>query len=291
MRRWILLFATNILVMIALSIIAFTVMNFLGVRMESHTGLFIFCFIFGMGGSFISLMISKWMAKKTMRLEPASNHALVAKVHTLARRSGLDKMPEVYIYRSPEVNAFATGPSRNNSLVAVSTGLMDRLNEEQVEAVLAHEVGHIANGDMVTMTLVQGVVNSMAMFVAYLVSMAIMNAMRNNDDDRPSSIGDFFLYHIIHSIVHTVVSFLSLPLIMAVSRWREYRADAHSGKLVGKHKMISALEALKANYGNMQRHDSAVEVMSISARSSFMEWFSSHPPLEKRIAALRGGAL
>ncbi len=284
-----LLFATNVLVMIALSAIAYAAMAFFGVRMGSHTGLFIFCFIFGMGGSFISLMISKWMAKKMMGLTPANDQALVAKVHQLARRSGLDEMPEVYFYRSPEVNAFATGPSRNNSLVAVSSGLLERLDEDQVEAVLAHEVGHIANGDMVTMTLVQGVVNSLAMFVAYLVSMMIMNAMRSNDDDRPSGIGDFFLYHIIHSIVHAAVSFLSLPLIMWVSRWREYRADAHSGRLVGKHKMISALQALQATLGQRQRHDRSVEVMSISAPpSSFMEWFSSHPPLEKRIAALQG---
>ncbi len=289
MRRWVLLFVTNILVMIALSALAYVVMGYLGIQMGSHIGLFVFCFIFGMGGSFISLMISKWMAKKMMRLVPADNQpALVRKVHEFARRSGLDKMPEIYIYHSPEINAFATGPSRNNSLVAVSTGLMERMNEDEVDAVLAHEVGHIANGDMVTMTLVQGVVNSLAMFVAYLVSMAIMNAMRSDDDDGPSGIGDFFLYHIIHSLVHAVVSFLALPLIMWVSRWREYRADAHSGRLVGKHKMIAALQALQANYGQLEKHDKSVEVMSISGRSSFMELFSSHPPLEKRIAALQG---
>ena len=291
MKRWILFFATNLLVMIALSFIAHLVMRYLGISSGSTTGLFIFCFILGMGGSFFSLMISKWVAKKTMGLIPADSHPfLVTKAHEFARRSGLEKMPEVYLYPSPEINAFATGSSRNNSLVAVSTGLLEKMTEEERDAVLAHEIGHIANGDMVTMTLVQGVVNSLAMFVAYLVSMAIMNALRRGDDDEGFSgggIGDFFLYHIIHSVIHSLVSFLALPLIMWVSRWREYRADAHSGKLVGKASMIAALESLQRNYGQLGKHDKSVEVMAISSRSSFMELFSSHPPLEKRIAALR----
>lgn len=287
-RRVLLLFVTNILVMLVLMFIANIVMQYMGVSFGTNTGLMVFCFILGMGGSLVSLLISKWMAKRTMGLQELnSGHPIAQQVHSLARRSGIETMPEVYIYDSPDVNAFATGPSKNNSLVAVSTGLLNSMNGDEVEAVLAHEVAHIANGDMVTMTMVQGIVNSFAMFLSYIVSNIIMNAMRGDNDER-RGIGDFFLYHLIHNAVYMAISFLSLPVIMWVSRWREYRADAHSAKLVGKHKMIAALEALKRAYPHLDKQDKNVEVMAISAKSSWMEFFSSHPPLDKRIAALRG---
>lgn len=286
-RRVILLFVTNLLVMLVLATIANVAMQYFGIQTGSYTGLMFFCFILGMGGSLVSLLMSKWMAKRMMRMQELnSSHPIAQQVHSLARRSGIDNMPEVFIYEAPDVNAFATGPSKNNSMVAVSTGLLNSMNGEEVEAVLAHEVAHIANGDMVTMTMVQGIVNSFAMFLSYIVSNFIMNAMRGDDDDG-RGIGDFFLYHIIHNLVYMAISFLSLPLIMWFSRWREYRADAHSAKLVGKHKMIAALEALKKAYPHLDKQDKNVEVMAISAKNSWAEMFSSHPPLDKRIAALR----
>ena len=288
MRRWILLIATNLLVMLTLTFLARIVMGYMGIPFNSNAGLMVFCFILGMGGSFISLMLSKTMAKWTMGIVPADPRGeLAQKVHFLAKRAGLGKTPEVYYYNSPEVNAFATGPSRNNALVAVSTGLLQNMNDGEAEAVLAHEVSHIANGDMVTMTLVQGVVNAFVMFVSYIVSSLVMNALRGDDEERGGGIGDFFLYHIIHSAVYTAFSFLSLPLVMWVSRWREYRADLGSARLVGKEKMIAALEALKRTRHGLVRHDKSIDVMAISGKSNFMEWFSSHPPLEKRIDYLR----
>ena len=286
-KRYFLFFVTNILVSIMLWTLASFVMRYLGISTGSYQGLMIFALMIGMGGSFISLMMSKWMAKRMMGLEAATQvPGLTQRVHSLARRSGLSEMPEVYIFRSSQVNAFATGPSRNNSLVAVSTGLLNNMSEDEVDAVLAHEVAHIANGDMVTMTLIQGVANAMALFASWIISQFIMNAMRG-DDDEGGSIGDFFLYHLIHNLVYTAVSLLALPIVMWFSRWREYRADAHSGKLVGNHKMIAALEALKRNYGQLETKDKNMEVMAISAKSSFAELFSSHPDLDKRIQALR----
>ena len=160
------------------------------------------------------------------------------------------------------------------------------MNSEETEAVLAHEVSHIANGDMVTMTLVQGVVNTFVIFFSYIVTSIVMNVLQGDDDDG-GSVGDFFLYFIVNSVVHTVLSFLSLPLVMWVSRWREYRADLGSARLVGKEKMIAALEALKQTENNLARHDQAIDVMAISGKSSFMELFSSHPPLGKTNSLLK----
>lgn len=288
MKRWFFFIITNLLVTITLLVLANIVMTYMGVSYGSNMGLFILCFFMGMGGAFVSLLISKWTAKRMMNLEPAApGSALVQKVHSMARKAGLDKMPEVYLYHSGEVNAFATGPSRNNSLVAVSTGLLNSMNEDEVDGVLAHEVSHIANGDMVTMTLVQGIVNTFVMMISYVVTQFVTNAIRGDDDERRGGFGNFFLYQMIHNLVYTLFSFLSLPIVMYVSRWREYRADYGSAKLVGKQKMISALQRLQSNSEKVEKHDKAIEVMAISSSGSFMELFSSHPPLSKRIAALQ----
>jgi heat shock protein HtpX len=287
-KRTIFFILTNLLVSITLLILANVVMAYFGVSYGSNLGLFILCFFLGMGGAFISLMISKWTAKRLMNLEPAApGSALVQKVHSMAKKAGLDKMPEVYLYHSGEVNAFATGPSRNNSLVAVSTGLLNSMNEDEVEGVLAHEVSHIANGDMVTMTLVQGIVNTFVMMISYIATQFITNALRGDDDERRGGFGNYFLYHLIHNLVYTLFSFLSLPIVMYVSRWREYRADYGSAKIVGKQKMISALQRLQSNNEKVEKHDKTIEVMAINSGGSFMELFSSHPPLNKRIEALQ----
>lgn len=273
---------------LTLMIIASIAMSYFNVQFGNQAGLFAFCFVFGMGGAFISLQLSGWLAKRSMNLQPAANgSAIVHKVHSMARKAGLEKMPEVYLYQSPELNAFATGPSRNNALVAVSTGLLDNMTEDEVEGVLAHEVSHIANGDMVTMTLVQGIVNTFVMFLAYLATQVVMNALRGEDEERRGGFGNYFLYHMIHNLVYTLFSFLSLPLVMYVSRWREYRADFGSAQIVGKHKMVAALERLKSNHELVADHEKNIEVMAINAKTGFAELFSSHPPLEKRIQALR----
>jgi heat shock protein HtpX len=267
--------------------IATVVMSYSGISYGSNQWMLGFFFIIGMGGSFISLRMSKWIAKRTMRLEPMADGAvLTQKVHRFAKASGLLKMPEVYVYHSNEVNAFATGPSRNNALVAVSSGLLERMDESEADAVLAHEVSHIANGDMVTMTLIQGIVNSFVLFFSFLITQVILNALRGDDDDDSGHRGGF-MYYIINNIVYMSLSFLSLPLVMYVSRWREYRADAGSARLVGKDKMIAALEALKKTTATLDNHEKSVEVMAIASKDSFSEFFSSHPPLDKRINALR----
>lgn len=291
MMRIILFIATNILVMAAATLLMrfFGVENYLQGTGINYQALMIMCLIWGGAGSFVSLLISKWMAKRAMGLEEISANgpygSLVRKVHTFAKRSGLDKAPEVYIYRSSEPNAFATGPSRNNSLVAVSTGLLETMTEDEVEGVLAHEVAHIANGDMVTMALVQGVVNAFVMFFARVAAFAIDNFLRG-DDDEGGGLGGFAYMFLVMGL-QILFGILAAPVTMWFSRWREYRADAGAAKLAGKEKMIAALESLQRNMERMTGQHKEMEVMQISSKQAMLELFASHPPLDKRIAALR----
>lgn len=293
MKRIGLFLLTNILVIAAVTIIMQLtgVEGYLTAQGIDYKSLLIICLVWGMVGSFISLMISKWMAKTVYGVEIVTANgphgALVRKVHEFARRAGLTKMPEVGVYGSPEVNAFATGPSRNNSLVAVSTGLLERMNEEEAEGVLAHEVAHIANGDMVTMALIQGVVNAFVMFLARVVAFAIDQATRRNSDSG-QGVG-MFAHFIIVYILQIVFGTMAAPVVMGFSRWREYRADHGASKLAGKEKMIAALEALKRNYPIQEKvkEEPAMASLKISSKQSWAEIFSSHPTLDKRIAALR----
>lgn len=293
MKRIGLFILTNILVMFAVSTLlqVFGVGNYLSAQGIDYQNLLIICLVWGTAGSFISLMMSKWMAKTMMGLEVVSPTGpygtLVRKVHEISRRAGLTTMPEVAIYRSPDVNAFATGPSRNNSLVAVSTGLLERMNDEEAEGVLAHEVAHVANGDMVTMALVQGVVNAFVMFLARVVAFAIDQATRR-DNDEGGGLGMMAHFFIVQ-ILQIVFGILAAPVVMGFSRWREYRADAGSAKLVGKEKMIAALESLKRNYPIQEqvKEEPAMAAFKISSKKAWMEWFASHPTLDKRIAALQ----
>ena len=292
-KRILLFLLTNLLVVVTISI----VLSLLGVRgyiEESGLNLVtlaIFCLVWGMVGSFISLLLSKWMAKLAMGVEiidpsRATGEAayLVQTVHRLARQAGLSEMPEVGYYESPEVNAFATGPSRNNALVAVSTGLLSKMNSSEVEGVLGHEVAHIANGDMVTMTLLQGVINAFVMFLSRVVSYAIAQAMRSDDEDSG------FPY-IIHSILVVVFdllfSILGSIVVAAFSRYREYRADAGGARLAGRDKMISALQRLKSYTEQVDNHAPSFASMKISNKSALLALFSTHPPLEDRIARLQ----
>lgn len=282
---------TNILMVATIGI----VLNLLGVNGYltaqgiNYQSLLIICLVWGMGGSFISLMLSKFMVKMTMGVQIQNENGpyaeLVRKVHVIARRAGITKMPEVGVYDSPEVNAFATGPSANSSLIAVSTGLLREMNEDEVEGVLAHEVAHAANGDMVTLALVQGVVNAFVMFISRIAAFAISNALRSNDDeDRgPSPM----INYMIVMVLDIVLGLLAMPIVMWFSRFREYRADSGGASYVGKDKMIRALESLKGYQDRILSGADNMATMKISGRVNFAEMFSTHPTLDKRIQALR----
>jgi heat shock protein HtpX len=293
MKRIILFVLTNVAVLAVITILT----SVLGVdRWLTSRGLnlpmlLVFSAIVGFSGSFFSLLISKWMAKMAYgirildRPQDAGERWLVNIVARHAERAGIST-PEVGVYDSPEVNAFATGPSRNRALVAVSTGLLNRMNQPQAEAVLAHEVAHVANGDMVTMTLLQGVLNTFVVFLSRVFGFLIDSAMRRDNERGGVGLG-YFLSTIICQMVLGV--FASL-IVMAYSRRREFKADAMGAQLAGRANMISALQQL-----NHIMHDGAVmddrspalSAFKISQRpSGFLALFSSHPPLEERIAAL-----
>ena len=284
MKRVLLFLATNLAVILVLSIVLNIVFSFLGVDRSSIGGLLVFAAIFGFGGAFISLAISKWMAKRSTgavvieQPRNATEQWLMATVARQAKAAGIG-MPEVAVYDSPEMNAFATGMNRNDALVAVSTGLLCNMREDEVEAVLAHEVSHIANGDMVTLTLIQGVVNTFVIFLARLVAGMLNNNGNNNQ-------GGGLAYFATVIVLEMVFGVLASIIVMWFSRQREYRADAGAAKLEGNpNKMIAALERLKHNHES--RLEGSMMAFGIAGGAAKSELFLSHPPLEKRIAALR----
>ena len=281
----------NILVVLTISI----TLSLLGVNSYltasglDFRALLLFCLVWGMAGSLFSLLISRISAKMLMGvkvIDPKTSNAdqakLVQIVHNLAQQAGLPAMPEVGYYVSNEVNAFATGPTKSRALVAVSTGLFNSMNWDQIEGVLGHEISHVANGDMVTMTLVQGIINAMVMFLARALSYIIMNRGRDRDASPRNS---YFLTY----IFEIIFSFLGLIAVNWFSRMREYRADEGSARLAGREKMISALQALrgKLDYADMTDHKS-LAAFKISGRpSKFANLFSTHPSLEDRINHLK----
>lgn len=303
MKRWLIFAAVSLAVGITIS----TIMSLLGIGNYIAQGgiqygsLMVFCLLWGMGGSFIALLLSKQMAKWTMGVQIVTlegpHRGIVEKVHRLSRRAGLTEMPEVGIYQSMEVNAFATGRSRNSSLVAVSTGLLTRMDDAEVEGVLAHEVAHIANGDMVTMTLVQGVVNAFVMFFSRIAAFAISQAMRSNDDE--DSAPNPFVHMMLVFVLDIVFGLLAMPIIAWFSRYREFRADKGGADLAGREKMIAALESLQRAYPQMAseaansdgKANPNFRAMQISSKAGVMALFSTHPPLDVRIAALKKGHL
>lgn len=291
-KRVLLFLGTNLLVITTISLIT----NLLGLKPYltaygiNYSQLAIFCAIWGTAGAFISLLLSKFIAKMAMGvviIDPkranSNEQFLVNIVYQLARKAGISKMPEVGIYHSPELNAFATGPSKNNSLVAVSSGLLSNMNQEEIEGVLGHEVSHIANGDMVTMMLVQGVINAFALFLSRVVAYAISVAMSRNNEKNDISYMTFSILTLIFDILFTLLGSI---LVAAYSRWREYRADRGGAKLAGKQKMINALKRLQQGIGIEDDRAPSLAAFKIAHRSSWFELFSSHPPLEKRIERL-----
>lgn len=253
-------------------------------------GLLLMCAVFGFAGSFISLAISKWMAKRatgmTVITQPRNEleQWLINTVQKQADKAGI-KMPEVGIYEAPEINAFATGMSRNSSLVAVSSGLLRGMTRDEAEAVLAHEISHVGNGDMVTLTLIQGVVNTFVMFFARVLGNIIDKAVLGNRDGR--GIG----YYAVVFVLEIVFGLLASMIVMYFSRWREFRADAGGANLAGRHKMVAALERLASNQAQSSL-PTQIAAFGISGNiaKGLKGLFMSHPPLEDRIAALKNSS-
>ena len=291
MKRILLFLGTNIAVLVVLSVVMQllgieSILNERGTQLDLKA-LLIFSAVIGFSGSFISLAISKWSAKRLTGAQViktprnAAESWLLNTVQRQAQIAGIS-MPEVAIYESPDVNAFATGARRNNALVAVSTGLLTRMHEDEVEAVLAHEVSHVANGDMVTLALIQGVVNTFVVFfsriVGFLVDRLVFRTERGYGPG-------FFIASIVAQIV---LGILASMIVMWFSRQREFRADAGGAKLAGRDKMIRALERLRRVHEPSQLPES-MQAFGISAgrATGFRQLFMSHPPLEQRIAALQ----
>jgi heat shock protein HtpX len=256
----------------------------------SYTNMLLFCLVWGMGGAFISLLISKWMAKVSMgvyRVEKREDYKyLVDMVYTISKKAGLEEMPEVGVYTSNELNAFATGPSKNNSLVAFSTGLLTSMNRDELEGVIAHEVSHIANGDMVTMTLIQGVMNAFVMFLARAVAQMVINQIKK--DSKVGSVFGTFIYMAIVLTLQMVFGMFASLVVNWFSRDREYRADHGAVDLSSKESMIAALRRLEQNYGIMSGQDNkGIACMQISTKGKFFGLFSSHPELSDRIKTLQ----
>ncbi|HHT7855553.1 protease HtpX [Pasteurella multocida] len=280
MMRILLFLATNMAVLVVFNII----LSLTGIQAQDTTGLLLMAALFGFSGSLISLFLSKTMALRAVGAEvikqPRNDmeHWLVNTVRSQAERANLP-MPDVAIYHSEDVNAFATGPSKNNSLVAVSTGLLRAMTQDEAEAVLAHEVAHIKNGDMVTMTLLQGVLNTFVIFVSRMIAKVV-----SSNRDGESSTGIYFL---VSMVLEILFGFLASMIAMWFSRYREFRADAGSAELVGKHKMIAALQRLQRLHEPQELEGQLAAFAINGKRGGLAALFMSHPPLEKRIAALQ----
>ena len=281
-KRIFLFLLTNLAIVLTLTV----VVSVLGVAGGPDLGsLAVFCLIWGMGGAFISLQMSRWIAKRATGvhlIDGRSGNAQLDWLHQtierLTRQANLP-MPEVGVYESGEVNAFATGPSKSRSLVAVSAGLLRAMRQEEIEGVLAHEVSHIANGDMVTMTLLQGVMNAFVMFFARVIA----SVVTRSDDNRRGGGGMYFLVVIVLQIVLGILA----SLITAwFSRYREYRADAGGAHLAGRERMLGALRRLAANRELVDSSHQALATMKINDLPAWAALFSTHPRLEDRIAAL-----
>ncbi len=291
MKRIFLFVATNLAIIAVLSI-TLSLLGFQGYLDASGTNLnmqslLLFCLVFGMGGSFISLLMSKWVAKRStgaVVIEQPSNATekwLVETVRRQAEQAGIG-MPEVAIFNSPDPNAFATGANRNKALVAVSTGLLQHMDRDEVEAVLGHEVAHVANGDMITLALIQGVINTFVMFLSRVIGHFVDRVILKNE--RGHGIG-FWVTTIIAEIV---LGILAQVIVTWFSRQREYRADAGGAALASRQKMISALERLKQST-NPQPLPDQLAAFGISGGlgSGIKKLFMTHPPLDDRIEALR----
>ncbi len=285
MMRIVLFLLTNFAVMIVFGII----LSLTGIQSNSVWGLMIMAGLFGFTGSIISLVMSKSMALKAVGGEVIgqpmneTERWLVNVVERQAREVGIG-MPDVAIYNAPDMNAFATGAKRDDALVAVSTGLLQGMSRDEAEAVIAHEMSHVANGDMVTMTLIQGVLNTFVIFLSRLIAQVVASASSSDEEEGSFSTGTYFIVSMLLDIVFGILANI---IAMWFSRYREFRADEGSAHLVGKEKMISALQRLKTSYEPEGSATMMAFAINGKKTGGFGELFMSHPPLDKRIDALR----
>ncbi len=293
MLRIVLFLATNLAVMLMAGLI----INLLGLGHTFAHGqlqlqpLLVICFIWGMLGSLVSLLMSKWIARTSTGaeiIEVPRNEGerwLLATVADLSERVGIN-MPEVAVFDSPQSNAFATGWNRNDAMVAVSTGLLQRMNREEVRAVLGHEIGHVANGDMVTLALIQGVLNAFVMFFARIIGNFVDRTLLNNESDAPG-----LAYYVTSLIGDLILGLLANIILMAFSRYREFRADAAGAQLAGSGAMIAALHRLRQEQEMPDPMPQGLHALCITEGShegmSLAALLASHPPLEERIRALQ----
>ena len=290
MKRILLFIVTNLAVLLVLTVVArvLGIDAYLTAHGQSLQGLLVWAALFGFGGAFVSLAMSKMQAKMFMGVQviaPQSGDPteqwLLSVIEHHARNVGVG-MPEVGIFNSPEPNAFATGMSRNSALVAVSTGLLQRMNRQEIEAVLGHEMTHVANGDMVTLALIQGIVNTFVLFLARVVGNIVDRAVFRSDDGR--GIASYLTFY----VLQIAFGILATPIVMWFSRWREFRADRGGAQLAGTANMIAALEELKRVHEPLPAPQfAAFGIADGSAASGLKRLFLSHPPLDERIAALR----
>ncbi|TMW72895.1 protease HtpX [Alteribacter natronophilus] len=301
-KRFMLFILTNILVLTTIMIVWSLITMYTGIGEGGfqdgsgilgidYVALGVFSLIVGFAGSFISLAMSRWMAKTMMKVKvidpggPMSSQErmVVEKVHRLSRAAGLMHMPEVGIYNSPEVNAFATGPSKKRSLVAVSSGLLQTMDDDAIEGVIAHEVAHVNNGDMVTMTLLQGVINTFVVFFSRIAAILASRLAPNDGVRIIVHIASIFIFQILFSILGSLV-------VMAFSRYREFHADRGGADLAGRDKMAHALRSLKSYVDRASvkdgRDDTAIATMKINGKGGISKLFSSHPDLDERIRRL-----
>ncbi|QUM84919.1 MULTISPECIES: protease HtpX [unclassified Moritella] len=289
MKRIMLFLATNLAVMVVFSIVLNIIYATTGIQSGSLSGLLVMAVLFGFGGSLISLMMSKKMALRSIGgeiiTEPrnSNEHWLLETVTRQAKQAGIG-MPDVAIYDAAEMNAFATGAKRDDALIAVSTGLLAQMTRDEAEAVVAHEINHVANGDMITMALMQGVVNTFVIFLSRIIANAV-SGFTSDDEEGEGEGGSFMTYFIVSMVLEMLFGFLASFLTMWFSRQREFKADSGAAKLVGKEKMIAALERLKTSQETQL--EGSMMAFGITGKKTMMELLMSHPPLQNRINALR----
>ena len=285
MLRIVLFLATNMAIVVLLGI----VLSLLGIDSRSTSGLLVMAAMFGMGGSFISLAMSKWIAKKSTGarvIENPSNQTeqwLYDTVRSMAEKAEIG-MPEVAIYDAPDMNAFATGMKKHAALVAVSTGLLQNMSKDEVEAVLAHEITHVACGDMVTLSLIQGVLNTFVIFLSRIAANIIDNFL--SGDEEGGGLG-FFGYIAVTIVLDLILGLFASIIVMWFSRKREFTADKGAAYLTSKDKMVSALQRLQAHHEPSHLPDQVAAFGIRPKKGGMAEFFRSHPPLEARIAALQ----
>jgi heat shock protein HtpX len=294
-KRIVLFLLTNILVMVTISILlsVLGVGPYMTARGIDYSALMMFCLVWGMGGAFISLAMSRMMAKWMMGVQvidpknPGQFASLVEMVTELSRSAQLPVVPQIGVYQSPEINAFATGPSKRRSLVAFSTGILHQMNREELAGVAAHEIAHIKNGDMVTMTLLQGVVNAFVMFLSRVIAFALSQNVKEENRQMVNWVTVL--------VLDIVLTLLGSIVVFWFSRQREFRADAGAAAIGGRGRMIAALESLRRVHGTRSdesaQSEEAFSTMKISGKSGgLMALLSTHPSLEERISRLQSYA-